>query len=344
MSLLHQGLAAGKRRVTDPNGELVTLIHAVKNEIVDRLDSMSGQSDSLHKAVDDQLTLQSNLLLRHGTAMEGNATALADSVQQLRQDLTAMAPSIRLRTFIGAKLSDLDHHAASFLNHTAAHNGPLAEAGLWLNDPVVMEWDTASVRVSAVNERIVEQPFTFAALGSLAPGSRILDIGGGESTVAFSLASMGHHVTVIEPQGYPFTHPNLTVFEQPLEDFVTDEPFDAVVLLSAIEHFGIGAYRGNPETAETADIDAMVIAKSLIVPTGMLVLTTPYGPADQNELERTYDLDRLQRLLAGWTIDQVHVTRRVDATTWTMESSTLEAPRGPGRVVMLTAHPESPMS
>ncbi|MEZ5230011.1 MAG: hypothetical protein R2710_26110 [Acidimicrobiales bacterium] len=247
MSIIRKGLAAGRRAVTDQNGELVTLIHAIKNEIVERLDAMAGQSDALQRSVNDQLALQATQL----SHLEAQVHAARDEVGFARTAIEAqierVAPSVRLHELIGAPLPQIDQTASAFLNYANSHRGPLADAGVWLNNPVVIEWKEADAVIGAVNERIVEQPFTFAALGQLQPGSKILDIGGGESTVAFSLASMGHEVTVIEPQGYPFSHPNLTVFERPFEEFERASDFDAVVLLSTIEHFGIGAYRGNPQ-------------------------------------------------------------------------------------------------
>ncbi len=345
MSILKKGAAAVFRPVTRVNaartGQLEDLIHAVKNEIVAKLDQASGQADALQQAVNDQLALQASQL----TALEQQVGAARNEVGFARVAIEAeiekAAPSVRLHSLVGARLADIDQTAAAFLNYANSHLGPLADAGLWLNSSVVLEWKEAGATVGAVNERIVEQPFTFAALSQLPTGSRILDIGGGESTVAFSLASLGHHVTVIEPQGYPFEHPNLTVFERPFEEFDRNRDFDAVILLSAIEHFGIGAYRGNPEAAETADLDTMHLVTEVLQPEGLLVLTTPYGPAAQNELERTYDLDRLQLLLDGWTIQQVSIAHRLDRLTWTIESNELEPPRGPGRVVMLTARPKT---
>lgn len=314
------------------------LIHAVKNEIVARLDNAVGQSDALQQTVNDQLTLQAAQLNHieaevRATRSESNFARVA-----LDAEIKRVAPSVRLHDLVGARITDIDGTGSAFLNYSNSHLGPLADVGLWLNNPVVIEWQVGGAQIGAVNERIVEHPFTFAALGTLPPGSKILDIGGGESTVAFSLASLGHDVTVIEPQGYPFEHPNLTVFERPFEEFEPTANFDAVILLSTIEHFGIGAYRGNPEAAETADLATVQALKDILKPDGVLVLTTPYGPADQNELERTYDLDRLRLLLDGWTIDRVNVAHRTDARTWTLESTELEPPRGPGRVVMLTAH------
>ncbi len=350
MSILKRGAGQALKPVRRLNearfNQLEDLIHAIKNEIVGRLDNAVGQADALQQTVNDQLALQAKQL----SALQAAVGATQVSVEAARDEtrfartaieaqIERIAPSVRLHELVGARLPEIDRTASAFLNYAQSHVGPLADAGVWLNNPVVIEWHEAGATIGAVNERIVEQPFTFAALGDLAPGSRILDIGGGESTVAFSLASMGHDVTVIEPQGYPFSHPNLTVFERPFEELERNGDFDAVILLSTIEHFGIGAYRGNPAAAETADLDTLKILPEALKPGGLLVLTTPYGPADQNELERTYDLDRLHLLLEGWSIDRVNIAHRTDSCTWTLESTTLEPPRGPGRVVMLTARP-----
>ena len=208
---------------------------------------------------------------------------------------------------------------------------------------MVIEWQEGQARVGAVNERIIEQPFVFAAVADLAPGARILDIGGGESTVSFSLASAGYHVTVIEPAGYPFEHPNLAVFEKPLEQFDTVEPYDAVIALSSIEHFGIGHYdfEGSAEADIDAEADIAAVAASadLLGPDGRLVLTVPYGPAEVTDVERIYDRDGILRLLDGWMIHHVSVGRRVDDRTWELEATELIEPKEPGRVAMVVATP-----
>ncbi len=334
------------------------LIHAVKNELVDRIDQvdhdveeLAGTVSSSHTAISDQLALQAaNLrameqmlwqVRADSAALMAEIGAARDELASARKDLseriTHAAPSVRLRELTGARLSDLDVPASAFLNYAGSHNGPLADAGLWINHPVVVEWREGSARLGAVNERIMEQPFVFAAMADLAPGSRILDIGGAESTVGLSLASLGYRVTVIEPQGYPFQHRNLTVVTEPLEEFAPDGPFDAVILLSAIEHFGIGHYAGGPAPHVDADLAAMELIADLLAPGGRLVLTTPYGPAETNNVERVYDRARLIELLQGWDIRYAAIGRRVDEVTWELESTELAEPAGPNRVVMVVA-------
>lgn len=243
----------------------------------------------------------------------------------------------QIQRLVGARLAELEAPVAQFLNYASAHNGPLSDASLWINHPVVLEWFERGVRINAVNERIVEQPFAFRALGRLPVGARILDVGGGESTVAFSLASLGYQVTVVEPQGYPFEHPNITVEHERVENLSAEQKFDGVLLLSSVEHFGIGSYQ-NPLGVRD-DLLAMKHLRSLVTDDAILVLTTPFGPPEVNDLERIYDDDGIRELLTGWEIEEVRVAMRQTPTTWVHESEDLVAPPGDGRVVMVVARP-----
>ncbi|MDH4075931.1 MAG: class I SAM-dependent methyltransferase [Acidimicrobiia bacterium] len=339
---------------------LENLIHAVNHEMVGkfnhmdfRMDQVSGTLVSSHNAISDQLALQgARLMAMEQTVrqVQAEADALAAELSAVRSEIgfarkdiveriAQVAPSVRLRELTGARLDAIDSGASAFLNYAASHQGPLADAGLWVNTPVTVEWQEGAARLGSVNERILEQPFVFAALGDLAPGTRVLDVGGAESTVALSLASLGYRVTVAEPQGYPFRHPNLTVHQGPVASLVPEAPFDAVVLLSAIEHFGLGHYPGGGDNAagSDADVAAMRQVARLMASGGRLVLTTPYGPAAVNDVERTYDRDGVMRLLDGWRIHYAAVGRRVDDVTWELEATELIEPPGPSRVVMIVA-------
>ena len=337
-----RGLRALLRPV---KAELMGQLQVSDQRLVKLEDTVAFGQESLA----DQVALQATALQKLQAELDHTAqtlerlsaeasAAVAEASKELSEKIASIAPSVRLQELTGGALADLDGPACAFLNWVQGHDGPLAEAGLWINHPTVLEWDAGAVTLNAVNERIVEQPFVFAAVAGLPAGSRILDIGGGESTVAFSLASLGHDVTVIEPQGYPFRHPRLTVSTRPLEEFETDAPFDAVVLLSAIEHFGIGHYAGGPEPSLDADVEALATAAGLLAPGGRLVLTTPYGPAAVNDLERTYDRVGIGRLLDGWNIETVAVARRSDRRTWELEADELIDPDGDSlRVVMVVA-------
>ena len=76
----------------------------------------------------------------------------------------------------------------------------------------------------------------------------------------------------------------------------------------------------------------------LVRPEARLVLTTPFGPAAQDELQRTYDEARLQTLLDGWTPEVVHILERVSDTEWKVVGDSIEVPDGDAfRVAMVSA-------
>ena len=315
------------------------LIHAVKNELVDEIGGIKGQIVAVNagtRSVQDQQSMA-------GTRIEQLLAEVSWTRDEVLAAFERITPMARARLLHAARLSDIDQPTADALNYLGSHQGPLSDVGLWRNDPVVVEWQAGTARVGAVNERIVEQPFVHGALAGLAPGSRIVDVGGGESLVGLGLASLGHQVTVIEPAGYPYEHPNLTVYERTLEEYEPDAPVDAVILLSAIEHFGIGAYANNGELDADADLAAMKVVRDLLAPDGVVVLTTPFGPSAVNELERTYDLDRLRSLFDGFSVEHAVVASRRDATTWTVTTTAasldegVATPEAPGHVAMVRA-------
>jgi hypothetical protein len=191
---------------------------------------------------------------------------------------------------------------ADFLNWSNGHQGPAAQAGAWFNPAVTVLHHDGTVRANDVNERIVEVPYVLGALGSLPPGSHILQLGATESTVPLSLAALGHDVLAADLRPYPLTHPRLRTLVGPIERWDGPErPLDAVVCLSAIEHAGLGA---SDEQPTDGDLDARIVARfgRWLRPGGELVLTAPYGTWDLGETQRVYDAPHLEALLAGWTV------------------------------------------
>ena len=232
-------------------------------------------------------------------------------------------------------IDELDDAAAALMNHAQSHLGFAAQAGLWFNPPVAIEHRKGSVTISHVTERIVEIPYVFRALASLEPGSRVLDVGGTESTVPLSLASLGYEVTTVDPRPYPLAHPSLAVVTGPLEAVAPASAFAAAIVLSSVEHFGLGAY-GEPASPPGADVAAMRLLLTLVRPGGLLILTVPYGEPGCDDLQRTYDKAGVEELVEGWTVVDWTVAEQVERTAWVPVSngSGDEATR---RVAMVTA-------
>jgi SAM-dependent methyltransferase len=216
---------------------------------------------------------------------------------------------------VGSDVDALDEGLAKILDYAGGHRGFAAQQNLWFNPPLVVKHEGGDVRVAVVNERIAEGPYVMRALASLAPGARVLDVGAAESTLAFSLATLGYRVTALDLHPYPLQHPNLQAVEAAVQDWKAAETFEAVICLSTIEHIGLGAY-GEAALDEGADLEAMRRIRELTAPGGLLVLTAPFGPKGQTEVQRIYDGPALKKLLEGWDIEDLTVVRHVDPTTW----------------------------
>ena len=119
--------------------------------------------------------------------------ALRAELRDTQADMRAQFAAVREAVAPGVLLpgndvpiSQLDAPRAHFANYVQSHRGFAAQAGLWINHPVQTAHVAGDVRVDNVNERIVEVPFVFASLNGLPAGSRVLDVGGMESSVALS--------------------------------------------------------------------------------------------------------------------------------------------------------------
>lgn len=309
-------------------GHSEQLLHELKNDVAREVDKLAAENVSLHRSVSEQFGILSQ-----------QVQVLSDHVRGAHARLDEIVVVRGPRTRVWAKpidIDDIDAHAASFLNDCTAADGPLRQTGHFVNHPLTTIWKPGEVVFEAVNERIIELPYAHRATARLERGSRILDVGGAESTLGLELASMGYAVTVVEPRGYPLEHPNLDVVARGVEVLDRDGEYDAAVLLSTIEHIGVGSYA--LQEAPDLDFAALRAVWRAVVPGGLLVLTTPFGEAAENDLERTYDLDRLERLLTGWAVQDVQLIVRRDRTTWEMdEREVTAAPDGQSRVVLLTA-------
>lgn len=230
---------------------------------------------------------------------------------------------------------------ANALNFAAGHQGYASQSDLWFNPALSLRYSESAVELYQVNERIVETTFVLAEAVARTPtGGRILDLGCGESLIAYQLASFGFDVVGVDLNEYPLEHPNLQTIATSLEsiDDADLEDFDTIVCLSAIEHFGLGAYGEDPND-DRADIEALERLATLSRPGTSLILTTPFGKPSVTEFQRVYDSTGLEELLAAWdTIEHRIATK--DDINWTVGAETTTSSNGHSVALVVAASPK----
>lgn len=358
---LRQTLAWPVRRLLDPRFRgLARQIDEKQLELFDRLDRLRAEDLRLnHERIAGQTRLVA-MLEQESAASYGLSSALVElqelvksekelveestavlgsTLAGVRSDTDAIATTLgglsnelaEIRSagagalLVGSSVEHLDEGTARLLDFAESHSGFAAQRLLWFNPPVALRHVQGSVEVAGVNERIAEIPFAFRALSRVPRGSSILDVGATESTLSLSLASLGYSVTAIDPRPYPIRHPNLEVVVGEVQRWSPTSTFDAIVCLSTIEHVGLGAY-GDQRASGRPDLEVMAKLREVSRPDTVLVLTTRFGRASRNWLERTYDAAEFQELLDGWEIEESVVVRRDDGTTWTPDGPTRSTP------------------
>jgi SAM-dependent methyltransferase len=328
---LAKGAVWPVRRLLDPRfADIQRRIDWSRDRVVDESRELERRQERLQ----DELA---NLIGTFGAASNESLAFLGRQIREFEgslQDLTARLDELgtrvqsveetmgdvyyarRIESISDTGIGALDANTAAFLNYSEGHRGFAAQRHLWTNPPLTLEYLTGDVRLGSVNERIVEIPYAFRALGSLAIPARVLDVGSVESTIPLSLAGLGYQVTALDLRAYPFTHPNLEVAVSRLEDF-DREPgsYDAVLCISTVEHVGLGWY-GEARQSPDADRQAVQRMGELLKPRGILVLTVPFGKAGVDAVQRTYDDAMLDALVAGFEIESREIVRQRDDATW----------------------------
>ncbi|MEM3572483.1 MAG: class I SAM-dependent methyltransferase [Candidatus Micrarchaeaceae archaeon] len=145
-------------------------------------------------------------------------------------------------------------------------------------------------------ERLVELPFLWRNISRTA--KNVLDIGCWESLNGIQLAMQGYIVDGIDIQEYGFKHNNFTfIHDDFIEHDFGSKRYDAIINISAIEHFGLPVYT-NTKIDFEADIKAIRKVYDLLVKGGQFIFTAPVGTGEIfNNFERCYKPGALKGML-----------------------------------------------
>lgn len=151
-----------------------------------------------------------------------------------------------------------------------------------------------------ISERIFEYPLTLRLLNPNA--KRVLDVGCRYSNLVIQLASLGHEVTGIDLEPYPYSHPNLKFQKADIRKTQFKSGyFDAVTAISTIEHIGLGYYEMSTHPDITGDQKCVNEIYRLLSKKGQLLFSAPFGLPTTTASYRVYSQENLRTLFNRFT-------------------------------------------
>lgn len=150
-----------------------------------------------------------------------------------------------------------------------------------------------------VSERVIE--YTFVVRNLIGSVSRVLDVGCCESLFTHYLIGKGYDTYALDIRLCPEIHPKVRFcqansWDTPFED----DYFGVIVVVSTIEHIGLGGYGGPRDKG--GDLMTMKELKRILRDDGRILMTLPLGSKYSVGWERIYDEKRLSKLIEGLTI------------------------------------------
>lgn len=143
-------------------------------------------------------------------------------------------------------------------------------------------------------------------IARVVPCSLVLDIASSESLLSHELSARGFKVVALDVRDYHFKSKEVFFAQRSvMETRLPAEKFDAIILVSTIEHIVLRAYN-QINVEDDADIRAITELKRILSPAGIIILTTPYIGSNTfviwQNFERLYNKDRLSKLIEDFDI------------------------------------------
>jgi SAM-dependent methyltransferase len=166
-----------------------------------------------------------------------------------------------------------------------------------------------------INERIIEYPQVFQWIKL---NGDVLDIGCASSRLPIQLASLGYKVHAVDTRPYSFTHRNLHFHQEDLFKWSPPIHFDIILLISTLEHFGLGGY--GDLVLSKADKQAVDRIFQWLKEGAQLIVSVPFGKAEITKKHRIYDSKRLKELFLNFRWKEQHYYKR-EGGSWIPSNS-----------------------
>ena len=159
--------------------------------------------------------------------------------------------------------------------------------------------------MGSCSQRAVEYPWMFKQIKKIPSGSLILDVGCAESLLSHELTSKDFRVVGLDIRTCPFKNKKMFFVKRNLMNTaLPDNLFDAIIMVSTIEHIGLNAYR-QLTLEDQGDFKAMTELCRILKSDGLLLFSTPYigkNPLRVNSFERNYNRHRLEELVQNFHV------------------------------------------
>lgn len=156
-------------------------------------------------------------------------------------------------------------------------------------------------RWEVFSERILENPLIVQNLP--AKKSVILDVGSRYSQMPLEMAALGHKVYALDIEAYALKHKNVVAVKEDIrKTSFPDNFFDAVTIISTLEHVGMGETSYGDKKQKDGDVVAMNEISRILKPGGFVLLTTPFGRAKFLPFMRVYDKKRILKISKNFKI------------------------------------------
>ncbi|GAF74558.1 unnamed protein product [marine sediment metagenome] len=188
----------------------------------------------------------------------------------------------------------------------------------------VPDWLHSRLRLFRSSNLLGDRSIEWSWIAANMPhgSGKALDLGPGGSDLGLIAARQGFNVIALDLQTvhWPYRHSQLRFVQG---DILTipfpNDHFDLVINCSTVEHVGLAGRYEVTESRPDGDLEAMGRLKELIKPGGVMLLTIPVG-RDRvfKPLHRVYGLERLPRLLDGYTVEIEEYWVKNNENQWVM--------------------------
>jgi len=146
-------------------------------------------------------------------------------------------------------------------------------------------------------ERVIEIPW---CLQQIPQSGRILDVGSCEATYLGVIQQTDRELHCLDPRDCARDVPPGAVFHHQslIGNTLPRGSYDAVLLVSVLEHIGLPCYEQEP--FPRGDEIALAEVRELLAPDAPALLTVPAGQTKVVTWYRQYSPADLHRLFAGW--------------------------------------------